>query len=421
MPTVRFRTAWCVVAGIATVTTSLTAACSGARAVESTTAGRGGDTAVVSRKDVVQTVRLHGLVEAVESVPIVTPRLAGAQGGGLVITRLAANGARVKQGDVLVEFDRQEQLNAALEKRAEWQDLEAQIEKKKAEQAQQSAEDETELKLAEHAADMARLETLKNEMLPDIEAEQNTNAFEAAQARYEQLQESLPLKRQAAQAELRMLEVQRDRAREEFRYAEDNAERMIVRSSMAGLVVLKSNWRGGGVTDIEEGDEMWPGRPVMQVVNPVRMRVRVRVNQADLTGLRVGQAAQIALDAFPDHTYTGRLERLAPVGLTSTLNRDIRSYVAVFALDRPDARVAPDLSAAVDVEVARWRQALSVPRSAIRRQGSETYEVAMEDGNGSIDWRPVKLTALTDMEGVIADGVTAGDTVVTSSTEGASP
>ncbi|MPZ16358.1 MAG: HlyD family efflux transporter periplasmic adaptor subunit [Luteitalea sp.] len=417
--TVRFRTARSFLSSA--VITALAAGCSGARAVEPAAGGHGGRTSVVTRKDVVQTVRLHGLVEAVESTPIATPRLSGAQSGGLVITRLMANGARVEPGDILVEFDRQEQINAALEKRAEWQDLVAQIEKKKAEQAELRAKDLTELENAKNAAETARLETLKNEMLPVIEIEKNTNAFEAAQARHEQLQESLALKRQAAQAELKMLEVQRDRATAEFRQAEENAERMIVASPMDGLVVLKTNWRGGGMSDIQEGDEMWPGRPVMQVVNPKQMRVRVRVNQGDLPGLRRGLAARIELDAFPGHTYPGRLERLAPVGLTSTLSTAVRSYVAVFALDQPDRRVAPDLSAAVDVEVARWRQALSVPRSAIRRAGSAGYEIAVATGEGAIDWRPVEVTALTDMEAVIGEGVTADDRVVmTPPSEGAS-
>ncbi|MGH9158817.1 MAG: efflux RND transporter periplasmic adaptor subunit [Vicinamibacteraceae bacterium] len=382
--------------------------------MESPRAQAGGDTVAVTRKDVVQTVRLHGLVEAVESKPIATPRLSGSQeGGGLVITRLIGNGVRVKTGDLLVEFDRQEQINAALEKRAEWQDLVGQIEKKKAEQAELRAKDLTELENAKNAAETARLETLKNEMLPVIEIEKNTNAFQAAQARHEQLQESLTLKRQAAQAELKMLEVQRDRALADFRQAEENAERMIVRSPMDGLVVLGNEWRGGSISDIQEGDEMWPGRPVMQVVNPKRMRVRVRVNQGDLPGLRAGLPARIELDAFPGHTYPGRVERLAPVGLTSSLSKDVRSYVAVFSVNQPDARVTPDLSAAVDVEVARWKQAVSAPRSALRRTGSKGYEVAVATANGGVDWRPVKVTALTDMEAVIAEGVTTDDRVVT--------
>jgi HlyD family secretion protein len=409
--TVRFRTARSTLSSA--IVAALAVGCSGARAVEPSATAADGKTVAVTRKDVVQTVRLHGLLEAVESKPIATPRLSGSQQtGGLVITRLTDNGARVKTGDLLVEFDRQEQINAALEKRAEWQDLVGQIEKKEAEQAEQRAKDLTELENAKNAAETARLETLKNEMLPVIEIEKNTNAFEAAQARHEQLQESLALKRQAAQAELKMLEVQRDRALAEFRHAEANAGRMIVRSPMDGLVVLQAQWRGGGISDVQEGDEMWPGRPVMQVVNPKRMRVRVQVNQGDLPGLRTGLPARIELDAFPGHRYPGRLERLAPVGLTSSLSKNVRSYVAVFSLDQPDERVAPDLSAAVDVEVARWRQALSVPRSAIRRTGSKGYEIAVATGNASVDWQPVTLTALTDMEAVIAEGVTPDDKVV---------
>src|SRR5689334_10065388 len=66
-------------------------------------------------------LRLNGLIEAVESVTVQAPRLSGA-GGQMVITRLAAKGSHVRKGDLVIEFDRQQQARTALDKHAEWQD-----------------------------------------------------------------------------------------------------------------------------------------------------------------------------------------------------------------------------------------------------------------------------------------------------------
>ena len=135
-------------------------------------------------------IRLNGLVEAVDFYSVVVPRVTGSTGTGpaqLTIVRLAPKGTLVKKGDLLVEFDRQQQLRNALDKRAEWMDLEEQIKKKRADQNSLRAQDETELKTAENAVALAKLEVLKNPLLPRIEAEKNTLSLEAAEAKFVQL------------------------------------------------------------------------------------------------------------------------------------------------------------------------------------------------------------------------------------------
>src|SRR5437660_5330711 len=98
---------------------------------------------IVEQRDFVHKVRVHGIVEAVESHTISAPRLSGQGLNTLIITRLVKSGSAVRQGDVLVEFDRQAQLKNVLDKEAEYKGLVAQISKKEAEQAAARAADET--------------------------------------------------------------------------------------------------------------------------------------------------------------------------------------------------------------------------------------------------------------------------------------
>ena len=58
----------------------------------------------------------------------------------------------------------------------------------------------------------ARLDILKNELLSRVQAEKNSLALEEAVARLEQLRQTFTLKRQSEAAEVRTLEIQRDRA-----------------------------------------------------------------------------------------------------------------------------------------------------------------------------------------------------------------
>jgi len=262
---------------------------------------------------------LSGTVEAVESTTIAAPRLAGPTSNSLVITKLVGPGSTVKAGDLVVEFDRQEQIKNALDRRAELQDLEQQIAKRDAQERAARAHDDTEMSLAESAIGRAQLEMVKNEMLPKINAEKNAQALEQAQATLQQLKATYLLKRRAAAADLRILEIRRDRAASAARQAAGNADRMAIRAPIGGMAVVKTIWKGNSMADVQEGEEVRAGVPVLDIVNPSAMRVRARVNQADVNELRVGQAVRVGLDAYPDLAFDGRVAQISPLGVTSTL------------------------------------------------------------------------------------------------------
>lgn len=363
-------------------------------------------TAIVEQKDFVSKVRVHGIVEAVESHTIAAPRLSGQGLNTLVITRLVKNGSAVHQGEVLVEFDRQAQLKNVLDKEAEYKGLVAQIAKKEAEQAAARAADETELKKAEDALKTAELEVKKNEIVSRIDAEKNLENLEESRATFQQLTQTFDLKRVAAKAEKRILEIQRDRALTAMKWAQSNTEKMLVHASMDGVAVINSMWKGGSMSDVQEGDEVRAGFPFMQVVNPAQMQIRAKVNQADIEELRQRQSVEIGLDAYPELKFGGRVESIAAVAQTSTFSGKARTVVVLFTINGTDPKLMPDLSASVDIEVERQPNALVAPRDAVIRENGKSF-VMVKSGSG-YDKREVKLGAANDAEQVIASGVEKG-------------
>jgi HlyD family secretion protein len=367
----------------------------------------------VARGPFVKTLRMTGLIESVRFHNVAAPRLVGATGPGsntLIITRLRPSGSRVAAGDLLVEFDRQNQLKAATDRRAEHRDLEEQIRKKRAEQEQARAKDDTELFVAASAVENARLEIKKNAYLGRIDQEKNEQRLEEAEAKHKQLIATFDLKRRAAEADVRILEIQRDRAYKAMKSAEDNATRMVVTSPINGMVVLRMVWRGPGQQlEIQEGEEARPGMPIMQVVDPEAMLVRVKVNQADVHLLQAGQPARIVLDAYPELNFTGRVEHVAPVGTTSMLTTRVRNFVATVSVQGSHAKLLPDLSAAVDVELERKENVIVIPRDAVVRE-NDTYAVRVLDGRSERS-RTVTLGAMSDHEVIVASGLEPGVTV----------
>ncbi len=301
------------------------------------------------------TIRIAGTVEAVRAFSVRAPRLMGQSSGSpLVITTLMPGGTQVEAGDLLVEFDRQDQERTARDQRSEFLDLEGQIRQLQAEHAAARATDQAELTVATSDVARARLEVTTNPLLPRVDAEKNDLVLEEKNARLVQLGETLVLNRTAAAAELRILEIRRDRALRDARSAEGNAARMVVRAPFGGLVVLKTVYRGGGrMVDMQESEEVRPGTAILDVVDVSGMQVRAKVNQADIAHVSVGRAAQVRLDAYPDLVFDGRVVQVAPLAVRSALSPRVRTFAAIVAIDGAHELLMPDLSAAIEIQAVQ--------------------------------------------------------------------
>ena len=294
-------------------------------------------------------LRLQGSVEPVRSHPVIVPRLTGSGTGTLVIVRLVKPGTRVKRGELLIEFDREAQIKTAHDRQAEYRDFVEQINRKRGEQLTAAAHGEAELKTAENAVKSAELEVQKTEVVPPITAEQNRLSLDEARAKANQIRKTFELHRKLDAADIRALEIQRDRALNAWKHAESNADKMRVVSPIDGMVVLKSTWKNGTMGEVQEGEEVRSGLGIMDVIDSSAMQVRARVNQADVSALHVGQPARITLDSYPGRSFDGRLEQLSQIGSISTMSNRVRTFLAVFTIEGTDPHLMPDLAAAIDM------------------------------------------------------------------------
>jgi HlyD family secretion protein len=308
-------------------------------------------------------LRLRGTTEAVQARGILAPLLSGQQVGTLTIVRLATGGSRVKVGDPLVEFDRQEQMRDFIDKQADYRKLVDQVAQEQAKEVAAKAKDETELKQAEDALRKAELEVQKEELLSRIDAEKNRETLDEAKATYDQLLTTFDLKRKAAQAAIKILEIQRDRTEQTMNHAQANADLMLIRAPIEGVVVLNTIWKEGTMGEVQEGDKIRPGMPFMQVVNPASMQVRVLANQEDFPSLRIGETAKVRLDAYPEMMFPAQIEQMAPIGEEGNFSEKVREFAIIVSIRGNDPKLMPDLSAAVDVDLKSSGGADSGPRS----------------------------------------------------------
>jgi multidrug resistance efflux pump len=334
----------------------------------------------------------------------------------MVVTKLAPSGAHVKSGDLLVEFDPQAQMKDYLDKKSTYDNLVSQVAQKQTDEDIARAKDDTAMQQADDELKRSQLEIQRNEVVSRIDAEKNQEAVDEAQTTLKQLKETYQLKRAAALAGIRILEIQRDRAKDAMRYALGNAAKMTVHSPMAGVVVYNTIWLGGRMGTVQQGDQVRPGLPFLQVVDPSRMEVRVELNQVDLLKIHPGQQAQLHLDAYPGMTLPAVLDELSPLGHTGQFSELVRTFTARFSVQGSDPRLLPDLSAAMDINLGSENDVLVVPCQSV---GSEVGGAFVwRKTSSGFEKRVVKIGRRNDFSSVVESGLVEGDVIQRDASQG---
>jgi len=297
----------------------------------------------------VRPIRATGVIRAVHSVTVLAPFIEG-QGGNLSLATLAENGALVNVGDSLATFDRANELKLLRDAQTKFEDLARQIEEKKAEHISNAEKRIADLQQAEADLKKAEIESRKGPVLSAIDQEKNQVKLADAREHAESLRKSSHSHDLAEEAELRVLQLQHDRADVAVQRQTRNSEKLLVKAPLKGMVALQNIWHNNTMGHAQEGDELWPGSPLLKLFDPSLMDVEVSVGEPDGAVLVPGAKAIVHLDAFPDIKFTAHYTSASPVA-TAPLGMSVKTFTARFRLDQSDSHLLPDLSAAVDIQV----------------------------------------------------------------------
>lgn len=293
-------------------------------------------------------VRATGVIRAVHSVLVQVPRVEG-QGGQLTLATLIDNGAVVHEGDSVATFDRTNQIKLLREAQAKFDDLTHQVEQKQAEHNSNVEKRSSDSLGAEADLKKAEIEIRKGPILSEIDRQKNQVKLQDAQEHVASLKRSSAFHDQAETAEIRILELQRDRQQVAVDREQTNLTKLAVKAPWNGMVALENVWRNNSMGHAEEGDQLWPGQPLLRLFDPTEMEVETDVGEPDGGVLVPGATAVVHLDAFPDVTFSAHFTNSNPVA-TSPLGTSVKTFSASFRLDRSDPHLLPDLSVALDIE-----------------------------------------------------------------------
>ena len=156
---------------------------------------------------------------------------------------------------------------------------------------------------------------------------------------------------ESARAGLKQAQAAVERAEVNLRYA-------TIRAPISGVVVSRNVDVGQTVAASLQAPTLF------SIANDLRkMQVEASVDEADIGNVRIGQSVGFRVDAYPEQQFAGRVSqiRLAPV-----VTQNVVTYTVIIAVNNPEQKLMPGMTATVSIEVSRREDALRIPVMALR-------------------------------------------------------
>jgi HlyD family secretion protein len=279
------------------------------------------------RRTILQTVSATGKVQPETEVKI-SPEVAGE-----IIELPVEDGMQVKKGDLLVKI-KPDSYKALLEQQ------EAAISAAKATNLQQKA---TMLK-TEH--DLGRAHDLFEKKLI---SEQEYNAGEAA----------YDVAKNTYESSLHEIE----RAQASSSQARDQLSKTTIYSPMDGTVTILNSKLGERLVATNQ----FAGTEVMRVADLSHMQAVVDVNENDVVNVKLGDKANIKIDAYGDRKFKGVVQQIANTGKTTGAGtqEEVTNFEVKIRVDDHDVALRPGLSCTADIETNMVKDAVAVPMQSV--------------------------------------------------------
>lgn len=289
-----------------------------------------------------------------------------------------AEGSRVKSGDVIARLENRDVV-------AQSQAAEAQVNAARAALAQSEAEERDALAQHKRNVDLVAKGFVSQSSLDTSKARADravagVNSARAAVA--------------AAEAAARNASVAVD-------YTQ-------IRAPFDGVILSKSANVGDMVTPFSNATDSKGA--VVTMADMDTLEVEADVSESSLAKVKVGQPAEILLDALPDTRFTGRISRMVP-----TVDRAKATVMTKVRFDSIDPRVLPEMSAKVSflsqvVTPDQQKPLTAVAADAIAQRDGRSVVFAVRDGAAAL----VPVTGglkIGDLVAITGD-VKSGDRVV---------
>lgn len=192
-----------------------------------------------------------------------------------------------------------------------------------------------------------------------------------------------------------------------------NASDGVITAAISGVIADKM---------VEEGDIAVPSMPLCRIINVEKLKVQLRLVEADVPKVKEGQEVVLHLDAYPKNPFKGEVSVVLPY-----LNQQTRTNTVEVTVDNPKddktgkRLLKPGMYGRADLVVDRRPQVLVAPERALlldnqileKQKPGEVLRKAFVVGDGGVaNKRIVKLGARKGTLWQVLDGLKEGEKII---------
>lgn len=275
-------------------------------------------TATAGRQNIVVDVEATGVIQPINTVQV------RSKASGQIINMPVSLGSKVKPGELLVQVDPRQVQNVYNQS------------------------------VAALAAAEANLKVTKAQL------DRNESLAKAGVITAPELE--------TAQLNYANAQAQRASAKTNLENAQIALEDATIRAPMAGVIIEKDVSDGQVISSAT--NTVGGGTLLLQMANLGEVMDSALVSESDIGNVRPGQKASVTVDAYPNRTFEGVVEKIAP---QATVQQSVTMFPVLIRLQNSDGALMPGMNSDVSVLVQRRDDVLAVPNDAIRspREGME--------------------------------------------------
>ena len=353
------------------------------------------DALVLQSAPLVRTLQFSARVATLSRVDV------GSTVTGRVAQVRVAEGAQVRQGDVLVQLESEELRAALAQAVASQRQAQARLTglRSSGRTAAQAARAQADATLQAASASLARVQQLVAEgFYSPAQLDEARRAVDVARA--QQL---------SAQAQiLANADAGTDVVQAQAQLALAQAATVAAQARLAQTDLMAPADARVLVRAVEPGQIVQPGKALLSLALAGPTQLVAQVDERFLDQLQPGQKAAVVADAFAGQRFAARVLSIAP-----SVDAQRGAIEVKFALEQQaPAFLREDMTLSVEVETARRERALVLPQAALRGAvaGDAGTVLVLQDGRAQA--RSVRLGLRTLDAVEVLDGLKEGDTVL---------
>lgn len=289
---------------------------------------------------------------------------------GIIKTLYVDVGDTVREGQVLVELDK-EQLEAHLrEAKAMLGAAQANVQAARAAYEKNRVEAEgPDVPFAEKNMNRAR-QLFKGGLIPQSTVEDAEKNYEIARNK----QQTAVVNLGVAKAQVAQAEAQVAQASAQVDRAEDDLRNSTIRSPLNGVVLLRDRELGDAVSSILV---LGSSATLIMTLGDIReVYVKGKVDESDVGKIYVGQPARITVESFKDRKFFGKVTKISPMGVEKD---NVTTFEVRVSIDNKGGELKATMTANAEIVLEEHKSVTIVPEAALIYAKDRSASVEVPD------------------------------------------